>query len=259
MPIAAQLTLLGILAAAGFVYYWRLATHLPAPLRPKVDFGKIDIALASVLALMIMAQTVQSFSVKTFHVTHEAIMQMIFLNFCVVATIMGVLIGRDRNPLTLFGLRWPNWRTGIFFAIGSLLAAYPLIFLPVGITNLMGVPSEAQPVVEYLATAKGLSERLPMIFMAVVAAPVAEEVIFRGYLHGVLRKWSGRWFSIVATSLLFSAMHGHIPALVPLFIFAMTLALVYEKTGSLWASLIMHSLFNSVTVVIALQWPGLLK
>lgn len=247
-----------LLAALGLSYYWRLATRLPEPARPARDFGKVDVALAALLVIWIIVQIVDSFG-KRLEINALAINLSIALYGCLVMMILGVLIGRNRNPIILFGLRWVNWPRGILFALGSLLAAYPLIFLPVAIANFAGVPAESQDVVNYLGNAKTLGDRLPVIFMAVVAAPVAEEVIFRGYLHGVLRKYSGRWISLLVTSAIFAAMHGHLPALAPLFILAVALTLVYEKSGSLWAPILMHSAFNSVTVVVALAWPDLMK
>lgn len=243
---------------AGVFSYVRMAARLPVHLAPKVDFGKVDVALASLLTLLYVVQIFAGMGQKI-TVTSAALVQMIAMNFCVILTILGVLIGRDRNPIVLFGLSWPGWRSGIFFALGALLAVYPLVFLPGVIAHVMGVQSETQPVLAYLATAEGFGDRFLLIFAAVVAAPLAEEVIFRGYLHGILRRWTGRWFSIIATSLLFGAIHVHLPVIIPLAIFGFALVLVYEKTKSLWAPIVMHVTFNAVTVIVALAWPDLLK
>jgi membrane protease YdiL (CAAX protease family) len=258
VPQVVQIAILGVLAAAGLLYYGRMALRLPAPVRPAVDFGKVDAAFAALLTVFIVAQTVDTFG-KRLDITPHAIHLSIFLYVCIVLMILGVLIGRDRNPVRLFGLRWENWPGGILFALGSLLAAYPVIFLPMALMHLAGISPEPQDAVEYLSGARDFADRLPMILMAVAVAPVAEEVIFRGYLHGVLRKYAGRWISLLVTSLIFAAMHGHLPALVPLFLLAVALVLVYEKTGSLWAPILMHATFNTVTVVTALLWPDLTK
>jgi membrane protease YdiL (CAAX protease family) len=258
VPVFVQFAILSLLAAAGLIHYWRMATRLPAPARPPVDFGKVDVAFAALLALWIIAQTIESFG-KQLAITTEGINFSVIVYFGIVLLILGILVARDRDPIALFGLRWQGWPRGILVSLLSLLAAYPLIFVPVAIMNLAGIETESQDVVQYLGTAKGFAERFPMIFMAVVAAPISEEFIFRGYLHGVLRKYSGRWISIFVTSLIFAALHRHLPAMVPLFILAVALALVYEKTRSLWAPILMHAAFNSVTVVVALTWPDLMK
>ena len=53
----------------------------------------------------------------------------------------------------------------------------------------------------------------------------------------------------------FAAIHAHIPSLAGLFVLAVALTLVYEGAGSLWAPILMHSLFNGLTVILTLAWP----
>jgi uncharacterized protein len=87
-------------------------------------------------------------------------------------------------------------------------------------------------------------------FAAVVAAPVAEEVFFRGFLFGALR----RRFRFPAAAGLSGAVFGAfhvIPLLIPVMIFVgIGLAYVYERRGSLFASIAAHSAFNVVGYTI---------
>lgn len=82
-----------------------------------------------------------------------------------------------------------------------------------------------------------------------IAAPVVEELFFRGMLYGLLRT---RW-NIVAAALvsgaLFSAAHGIPLILASIFVVGMTLAVVYEKTKSTLATMMLHSAFNSIGVL----------
>jgi membrane protease YdiL (CAAX protease family) len=84
--------------------------------------------------------------------------------------------------------------------------------------------------------------------MAIIVAPVAEEVIFRGYLYPIGKRYAGPFFAMVLTSLLFAALHGHAASLPALFTLAMCLGLAYEKTGTLLVPLIMHAVFNAISV-----------
>jgi membrane protease YdiL (CAAX protease family) len=54
--------------------------------------------------------------------------------------------------------------------------------------------------------------------------------------------------SALCTALMFSAAHGSLSALVPLFVFGLALAALYEFTGSIWAPMAAHFLFNAATV-----------
>jgi hypothetical protein len=88
-----------------------------------------------------------------------------------------------------------------------------------------------------------------MAFAAVVAAPLCEEMVFRGYFYPVLKKFAGAWVAAVCSALVFASAHGNLTALLPLFVFGGVLVFVYEKTGSLWASIAVHFCFNSATVL----------
>ena len=89
-----------------------------------------------------------------------------------------------------------------------------------------------------------------MAFAAVVAAPLCEEIVFRGYFYPVAKKFAGPWAAGICSALVFAAAHGNLAALLPLFIFGCLLVFIYEKTGSLWAPIAVHFCFNGATVII---------
>ncbi len=88
------------------------------------------------------------------------------------------------------------------------------------------------------------------IFLAVVVAPVAEELLFRGILLPALgRRW-GMGAAIMISSVLFAFMHFHVPSLVPLFVFSIALSLAYVYTESIIVPIVMHMLFNAVSLSV---------
>jgi len=89
----------------------------------------------------------------------------------------------------------------------------------------------------------------------VVVAPVAEEIIFRGYLYGKLKKYVPIWAAILATSVLFGAIHGAWNLAVDTFSLSVVLCLLREYTGSLWASILLHMLKNSIAFFILFIYP----
>jgi uncharacterized protein len=64
-----------------------------------------------------------------------------------------------------------------------------------------------------------------------IAAPVAEELVFRGYLYSAAKRFLGGIPSLVLTGSIFVAVHANIPSLLPLFLLACCLTLAYETTG----------------------------
>jgi membrane protease YdiL (CAAX protease family) len=173
------------------------------------------------------------------------------------AIIIGFLMFRQVNPLQVFGiqkLEGINWmkKAAIWF-----LTLYPLIFLvQIFVESLMGGRAAPQPLVQFLMSNSNLSDRLLVGFLAVIVAPFTEELIFRGYLYGVIRRYTGRGTAILITSCLFAGIHQYLPAFFGLFLLALGLSLVYEATGCLLVSIFMHSLFNLIGVLAAVLWPA---
>jgi membrane protease YdiL (CAAX protease family) len=87
--------------------------------------------------------------------------------------------------------------------------------------------------------------------LAGTMVPFGEELVFRGVLYRWMRDRWGVALGAVASALCFSVLHG-IPWLVPpIAALGVILALVYEKSGSVWPAVIVHGLYNA-TVSIAL-------
>ena len=99
-----------------------------------------------------------------------------------------------------------------------------------------------------------------VVFAAVVAAPVAEEFLFRRVLQGWLDRWleprEPRWggvTAIVLSSRAFAAAHvGQGMAWVPLFFFGLVVGYLARQTGSIVPGIILHGLFNAVSVGLVL-------
>ena len=93
------------------------------------------------------------------------------------------------------------------------------------------------------------------IALAVVGAPLYEEVLYRGILQQALvRAGMRRWPAILAVSVVFAFVHlGEVPphALPLLFVLSIGFGWVYEKTGRLSASIIMHAAFNLANLLLA--------
>jgi membrane protease YdiL (CAAX protease family) len=79
-----------------------------------------------------------------------------------------------------------------------------------------------------------------------VAAPIGEEIFFRGFLYGSLRRRFGFWPAAGISGAVFGAVHV-LPLLIPLmFVVGIALAFIYEWRGSLVASMAAHSAFNII-------------
>src|SRR5829696_611263 len=90
-----------------------------------------------------------------------------------------------------------------------------------------------------------------------VAAPIAEELFFRGFCFTALRRWIGLVPGAIATGAIFGLIHaGSADAvfLVPLAVFGVLLCALYYKTGSLLPSMVLHALNNSLALGVSQSW-----
>jgi CAAX protease family protein len=84
---------------------------------------------------------------------------------------------------------------------------------------------------------------------AAVIAPIVEELAFRGFFYRLLRKRLPVWAAVPISAAVFAVGHG-LPVLIPvLFFLGVVLALVVERTRSLYCSMILHALQNTFALV----------
>jgi membrane protease YdiL (CAAX protease family) len=85
--------------------------------------------------------------------------------------------------------------------------------------------------------------------VAAIIAPIVEEILFRGLLYQWLRAHTSVAVAVIVSAAIFSAVHV-IPLLFPaLFVVGVILALVFEWTRSLWTTIALHFLQNSLAVI----------
>jgi membrane protease YdiL (CAAX protease family) len=220
-------------------------------------FGIPDAACAGVLGLWMISVIAQSVGTAPV-ITLPSIVANSVVYLSLVAGIVGVMGFRRLSVTEVFGLSLGKFPKAAATGLIWLVITYPLIlatqFL---VQRLIGSADDSQAIVRYFLTHPDLKHRAAIILMAVVVAPVAEEVLFRGYLYGVIRRYCGRIAAIAVSSLLFAAIHVHLPSAPGLLLLAVTLCLLLERTGSLWATITMHSLFNASTIAMLIFFPEL--
>jgi membrane protease YdiL (CAAX protease family) len=257
-----ELLLSGVLSLGSVAYFHRLATDSGSQSRSQATaqaYGLPDVIFTTILVLWFLTNIVGSANRVVELNTQVLIVGAVF-SLLLIAIVLSFLIIRTRNPLDLFGLHAAGLARNLRAACMGLVAALPAVYFIHSLSLLLtGEDAEPQPLLQFLAQNPGLQDRLLLIGTALVVAPVAEELIFRGYVFGVINRYAGRWWAMVISALVFAAIHAHIPSMAGLFALAVALTLVYEGTGSLWAPILMHSLFNGITVILTLAWPDLVK
>ena len=83
------------------------------------------------------------------------------------------------------------------------------------------------------------------------AAPVVEEMTFRGAGYSLLFARYGKGAAIVGTSVLFGLVHGLVLALPLLVAFGLGLAWLRNRTDSVYPGMVLHGLFNGLAILLA--------
>ncbi len=178
---------------------------------------------------------------------------VVSIGFQIVMAGLVVFFVKKRGSVAEWlGLRWSGWPWVFLIAPGTVGFMW-LVFGGLQVSGYvewmesLGVET-VQDTVKLLQESKDPVILGLMAAAAVVVAPVCEEIVFRGYFYGVLKKFAGVWPAVVASAIVFAGAHGSLTAMLPLFIFGGVLVFVYEKTGSIWAPMAVHFCFNGATV-----------
>lgn len=137
-------------------------------------------------------------------------------------------------------------------ALRATLAAVPVVMvlswagLAVWV-RLVPVPAESLDPFDFLTgTPEG---RLALALVAVVAAPLLEEFVFRGLVQGALERRRGPLPAILLTASIFAALHW-LPTLLPLYLFlGAAFGFAVWATRSIWAGVLLHAANNSAAVL----------
>lgn len=157
----------------------------------------------------------------------------------------------------------PAFGRGVSVVLSGL--ATFLIALPfVSLTNLawlqflklVGYDIERQPAVELVSRLGTTPWMTIFVFFAVIVAPCAEELLFRAGLFRYLRTRQSKGIALVVPSLLFAAIHFHLPSYLPLAVLGIIFSLAYERTGTLGTAIIAHSAFNLNNLLVLLSGAG---
>lgn len=155
-----------------------------------------------------------------------------------------------------------RWRGSLAFGLATFVLAWPVLLTVTDLAAraLEAAGFEARTIAH--STLRLLIEspvdgwHIALSALAVIVAPLMEEVIYRGLVQSALvQALRLRWAAIVLTSAIFTLMHASAVephALVTLFVLSLAFGWVYERTGSLAAPITVHILFNLANFSLAL-------
>ncbi len=160
---------------------------------------------------------------------------------------------RGLNPAELFGLQHLHWRSlalaVLMFTVVTLITVNLVSAATVKWLQDIWPDLEPQETVKAFQESGSIGFKILVIIAAVVIAPLAEETLFRGFVYGVLKRYTDAPFAALASSLMFAIIHSHVGSLLPLWMLAVLFCLAYEITGCLLVPMLLHAIFNAVSIL----------
>lgn len=151
-------------------------------------------------------------------------------------------------------------RLGFFYFLASLPLIYVVGVVWGFITKILteaGFPWEPVPqeAITMFQEMKDPGLILAMFVLAVIVAPLVEELVFRAGIFRFLKGRSPQWLAILISSILFGMVHGNLQSLAGLVTVGVCLCIAYELSGNLKVPIFFHAFFNLNTLVLLMILP----
>jgi membrane protease YdiL (CAAX protease family) len=129
----------------------------------------------------------------------------------------------------------------ILYTIAGILVCVAINYPYNVINKIHAKPSEYSVFINY-----GITSRLYFILLLGAIGPVIEEIYFRLYVYTVIKEEYGIGIGIFVSSFIFMVFHGFKVDILYLFIPGVIYALAYEKTKTIWSSIVVHGFNNLI-------------
>lgn len=152
----------------------------------------------------------------------------------------------------------------LFFAILLIIASIPATNWMVVINESMKLPEFLKSIEDWMRDSERNANQLTEaflnvntvgglivnIFIIALVAAVGEELLFRGIILRLLIEWTKNiHWGVILSSILFSALHMQFFGFLPRMTLGILFGYIFIWSGTIWIPIILHFLFNGLTVV----------
>ena len=226
------------------------AEPAPPPTTPQRPWGPSRALLG--IVIVIVAASVEVSVISAFGDTRSLAGKLV-LQAMLATTLIGVafgLAGADGRPVAAaaLGLRRPR-ESPVRYALIGYAAYFALV-----LTYASFVHPHQKDLTRSLGYGHGVGVSILVGLLIVVAAPVSEEIFFRGFLFGGLRRSLPFAAAALISGAIFGAFHytgPHSLTVLPqLAVLGVILAWVYERSGSIYPTIALHVLNNALAFAL---------
>jgi membrane protease YdiL (CAAX protease family) len=205
------------------------------------------------LAIFLVILTFEAGIVSAFDSDISSLGAKLSLQTLLAATLIAVAFvaaspgGGMADPAAL------GWRRPLRPALGATLLAY-LIYIGCAVVLTALIQPEQEDVTRELGFNEGVFGAIAAGFLIIVAAPLSEEIFFRGFLFGGIRGKAPFAVAAIVSASIWGLFHYTGPdswgVCLQLAVFGVILAWLYERTGSIWPTIALHVFNNALAVAL---------
>lgn len=203
------------------------------------------------MLIMIESLLIFSFPIVKDH-NFRMMLNSSILDTLAVIFIINFSVGEYKERLEVLGLSLKNFMKNVFYGIVGYLATIPILMAVVIATAILVTALKYTPP-QQAVVQLFMKEESPRFlayasFFAAIVGPMIEELFFRGFMYNALKKHTGILWAMMISASAFAALHAHAVGFLPIVVIGILLAYLYEKTGTLVASVTVHILHNASMV-----------
>lgn len=161
-------------------------------------------------------------------------------------------------------LRWGSVvRTGVVTFLISVPLVHGTGIAWEALLKAFDIPAQPQDLIRLFAEAESPLFIVVIVSLAVILAPISEELIFRAGIFRFLRHRVPKWIALLLPGIFFAALHVNwvsgegLASFAPLVMLALLYSLALERTGHIGTTIVAHALFNLNTVIMVFCGLGI--
>ena len=193
--------------------------------------------------------------------TTQTIYSAVIYVLCLIITIfVPWKIAHDKTTRDELGLRGaPTWTDILLAPIGFIVFMFAAVALVAVMQALLpGIDWSQEQNVGFNSILSNSDFVLAFISLVVVA-PIAEEIIFRGWLYGKLRAKIPAIPAMILVSILFGIVHGQWNVGVTVFVMSLAMCTIREITGTIWGGILIHMIKNGLAFYLLYVNPAMIQ
>lgn len=185
-----------------------------------------------------------------------------FLDLLCIFFIGYFVIIEYKEKWASLGLTLKKYLKSTFLGLIGYITILPtmglILFLVSMLAERIGYRPSPHPLFSIFLKEENMGLVLYYVFLGAIFGPVVEEIFFRGFAYSAIKKRTGPRWAILISAAIFALVHMNIFSFLPVMFLGITMAYLYEKTGSLIPSITLHIIHNSILISFVFLIRGLI-